>query len=102
MKYNLNKKSSNFCGVDVVWEIIDEMILKFYEAHDIKVSATIKKYMVDWRRGLPELAKWMKTVGWDVEYWSLPDVGDGSGPMAYGLDFDDSCPLFMEARLKYS
>ena len=86
----------------MLWEIIDEQIIKFCDAHDIKVGAVIKKYMIDHRRGLPELVKWMKSVGWEVDYWELPDLGDGLGPAAYGLDFDVNCPLFMEARLKYS
>lgn len=102
MKFNLNKKSSNHRGLDMIGHLIDEMVLKFCQEHDIKISVAIKKYMVDYRRGLPELVKWMKSVGWEVEYWSLSDLGDGSGPVAYGLDFNTDCTLFMEARLKYS
>lgn len=102
MKFNLNKKSSTGRSVDTVDAIILNMTIQFCQIHDIKCTAPVKRYMADHLRGLPRLVVWMKTLGWKVEYWSLPDSGDGGGPLAYGLDFDNTCPLFMEARLKYS
>ncbi len=102
MKFNLNKKTSNHRSMDMITELLDEMTLKFCEDYDMHPSLNIRKYLLDHRRGLQELIKWMNAIGWKVEYWQLPDLGDGSGPVAYGLDFNTDCPLFMEARLKYS
>ena len=102
MKYNLNKISSTRRESDTVDAILNNMIFQFCQLHDIRCTSPVKRYIGDPMRGLPRLVAWMKTLGWNVEYWSLPDAGDGNGPLAYGLDFENSCPLFMEARLKYS
>lgn len=98
----MHSKTSLGRGHDVVNSILENMIADFCSEHDVKITHTFKKYLADYRRGLPYLISWAKTKNWKVELWSLPDLGDGSGSAAYGLDFDDNCPLFMEARLKYS
>jgi hypothetical protein len=102
MKINLNNKSSLSRSKVVVIQVLDELITEFCKDHDIKLTVALGKYFSDIRRGLPPLIEWSKTRGWKVEMWSLPDMGDGNGPAAYGLEFDDNCTLFMEARLKYS
>lgn len=98
----MHSKTSLGRGHRVVDHILDNMIADFCREHDVKISTTFKKYLVDYRRGLPCLIEWAKTKNWKVKLWLLPDFGDGSGSAAYGLEFDDDCPLFMEARLKYS
>lgn len=102
MKCNLHSKTSLGRGYNVVSGILEQLIAEFCQEYDIKATNTFKKYLSDYHRGLPYLIKWAKSLGWKVELWSLPDFGDGTGSAAFGLDFDDSCLLFMEARLKYS
>jgi len=103
MKFNLVKKTSTRTSTRTLDAIIENLISEFCKDHDIIATYTVKKFLGDYKTGLPSVIAWASHQGWTVSMWTLPDdYVNSNGPLAYGLDFDDNCPYFMEARLKYS
>jgi hypothetical protein len=105
MKVNFNgetSKNNSWNGDELGW--FDALQEQFCEENDLNYeSNTVISFL--WQ---PEAAQamesWLRQWGYRVSYYEIPYMtrrGDDGRPVCYGLDFDDSCPKFIELRLKY-
>lgn len=104
MKINFNRPHSISLdydsGVNFRW--LNEYIKGFFEHHDLKHDGASDAFLKG-PRGVRVLADWIAAQGLQVSYWELDyRTGEDQPPLAYGLDFQDNCPKFIEAKLRYS
>lgn len=85
----------------IVW--LNKLFEEFAEEHDMIINTKVREWGRS-REGISYFIEWLRnTRGWQVRYWELPPVNHkDSEPMyvGYGLDIDDACPKFIEAKLK--
>ena len=77
---------------------------EFLVEHDIKSSNALWAWLKT-PDGIRYFGEWLRVQGWQVKYWELPPFADPANNgkikhLGYGLDFDDKCPRFIEAKLK--
>ncbi len=102
MKFNLNTRTSKERGnSDFIRALLQKFITEFCEEYDINNSNKASDNLRDYHGNLPMLIQWANSRGWSITTWELRNSNDNT-QYAYGLDFANDCPLFMEARLKYS
>lgn len=102
MKINLNFRTANSLRHEFASKLLEQFAAEFCEDHDIYPAQTTVADLKDYARLLPLLIDWAVSKGWKLTTWELRRPYGDNNLFAYGLEFDDSCPLFMEARLKYS
>lgn len=102
MRLNLTNFSSTKTPV---W--LNRMMRDCAEAHDIKFGNIFKEYCAT-PNGARTLARWLKDVGYRVEYWCIEPLIKPTTPynsktttyLGFGLEIDDACPMFVELKLK--
>jgi hypothetical protein len=102
MKFNLNTRTSRHkTRVEFVQTILNTLINEFCTEYDIYDSHKAYVDLKDYNGNLQMLVNWATSKGWLMSTWELRNSNDNT-LYAYGIDFDNECPYFMEARLKYS
>jgi hypothetical protein len=104
MKLNFNRPHSILLAYDseanVRW--LNWYIQGFLEHHDLKHDGASNAFLMS-PKGIRMLAEWIASQGLQVSYWEIDHrVKDDGLPLAYGLDFRDDCPHFIEAKLRHS
>jgi hypothetical protein len=102
MKINLNHRTCGTTRYTIADKILEKVAEEFCEEYDVYPSQNTIANLKDYTNLLPLLINFAVSKGWKITTWELPRPNNDSNLYAYGLDFDKDCPLFMEARLKYS
>lgn len=102
MKINLNPKNSTtferssedtYKRIRFYYKILN----LFCEEHDISGSEIIHTQP----NIVKMLTKWLFDQGWNVKYWQIDNFDNDQEPLcAWGIEFDDKCPKFIELKLK--
>lgn len=100
MKFNLNSRTSETKS-ELIHAILNSLVTEFCEEYDLYKSANASFDLKNYNGNLPMLVNWATAKGWLITTWELRNSNDNT-LYAYGLDFNNECPYFMEARLKYS
>lgn len=105
MRFNLNNRNSLLFGYQGAQQansvteqarFYTEACLAFCEDHDLEYHPGVHNYLNS-PLGADAMSAWLSGKGWRVEPWCInQEIGD---PLAWGLNFDDTCPRFTEARL---
>ncbi len=102
MKFNLNSRTSRQrYGGEFIRIVLNKFVTEFCDEYDIYDSHKVSDNLKDYSGNLSMLVQWANSKGWSITTWELRNSADNT-LYAYGLDFANDCPLFMEARLKYS
>lgn len=106
MRFNLNNKTSLLFGYDGTRQASEvteqarfyaEACLSFCRDHDMQYHSDAHTYLNS-PDGAQAMAGWLASKGWRVSAWRIDwELAD---PLAWGLNFEDRCPRFMEARLR--
>lgn len=106
MRFNLNKHSSvlfGYQGAKQAREVSDqarfyaEACLAFCDEHDLQYHSDTHTHLNS-PAGAEDMASWLSSKGWRVSAWRINwELAD---PLAWGLNFEDTCPRFTEARLR--
>lgn len=90
-----------------------ELIKRFAEAYDISTRSgtKVKSYLAT-PTGARTFATWMKSQGFQVEYWCLEPwirientyntQRKITEYLAFGIIVDDDCPRFVELKLRHA
>jgi len=110
MRFNLNNRTSllfGYRGERQAAEVTEqarfyaEACLAFCRDHDMEYHPRVHSYLHS-PDGAATMAGWLSGKGWRVEPWCVKEeIGDPQidDPLAWGLNFDNTCPRFTEARL---
>lgn len=104
MKINFNRPHSISLAYDSEHNFrwLNVYIKSFLEHHDLKHDGASDAFLKS-PKGVMMLCKWISSHGLDVQYWEIDHrVREDMPPIAYGLDFKDDCPKFIESKLRYS
>jgi hypothetical protein len=104
MKLNFNRAHSISLAYDsevnVRW--LNAYIKGFLEHHDLKHDGASDALLMS-PKGIKMLAEWIAASGVQVSYWEVDHrVKEDGPPIAFGLEFREDCPLFIEAKLRHS
>jgi len=102
MKINLHHGTLGIARYEFSNKLLEQLVAEFCEEYNIQPSDTTIYELKDYNKQLPILVNWAVSTGWKINTWELKRHPDNGNLFAYGLDFADDCPYFMEARLKYS
>jgi len=103
MKMNLY---SSVTGPNLSREkFINSLITDFAKEYDFDPSSPPRDinsvyFWITGPEGTRAIATWLSEIGWKVKYWELGPLPNGK-LLAYGFDFDNACPHFIAAKLKY-
>lgn len=103
MRFNLNRKTSLLFGYTQAKEVTEqarfytEACLAFCREHDIDYHAESHTFLNS-PSGAETMSAWLGSKGWRVTAWIFNR--EIEEPLAWGLNFDDDCPRFVEAKLK--
>lgn len=83
---------------------LEKVAIAFFDEHDIILSNNAWLWMRT-PEGCKTFVNWLRGLGWQVEYWELPmfaDPAKNGAPrhIGYGMEFNETCPMFVEAKLK--
>lgn len=84
-----------------------DMMREFAAEYDIKFGNVVKQYIAT-PSGARAFAAYLKAAGYRVEYWCLEplvtktsyDHGRVTNYLAFGFTIDESCPRFVELKLR--
>jgi len=104
MRVNLNSQTSvinSWNGGELRW--FDHLQAEFCRDHDLDTDSDhVISYL--WQPDAArDMAAWLRAKGHRANYYELSYKYNKAGvdrPICYGIEFDDSCPLFTELRLK--
>ena len=100
MKFNLNRSTSKtFDSRRNLPAWFKELCNNFADEHDINQATTGLSFLYS-PQGILELVNWMTNNGYEVSYWETSVKFNPEQPIAFGLDISNSCPKFVELRLK--
>lgn len=102
MKINLYKpKTPHSVGRQ---QFINSIYDRFACDHDLELYDKVDhnaRYFVESANGTEYIVIWLQSIGWKVRYWYIGPSYVGKD-IAYGFDFDETCPLYVEAMLRHS
>jgi hypothetical protein len=106
MKINFNgetSKNNSWDGEESLW--FDHLQEQFCDDNDLNYKHNVVVSFLWQPEAARAMESWLQERGYRASYYEIPFMtsrATDSRPVCYGLDFDDSCPLFTELRLKYS
>lgn len=102
MIVNFNCPSSSFfAGPIENWTWLYNLQERWLNAYDLKVDArSVHKFR--WSKcGVKHFAEWLRQASFKVEYWEIDYTDDNNEPIAYGIKFEDNCPMVCMEILKH-
>lgn len=87
----------------------EEMQREFAAEYDMRFGSTVKQYCAT-PPGARAFAAYLRSAGYRVDYWCLEplvtkkeyDNNKVTVYLAFGLAIDESCPRFIEKKLKFA
>ncbi len=104
MRINFNRAHSVSLAYDSETDFkwLNAFIKGFLEHYDLKHDGASNAFLLS-TNGIRMMGDWIATNGVQVSYWEIDHrVKEDGPPIAYGLDFQDDCPAFIEAKLRHS
>lgn len=104
MKINFNRPhSESLQSGEVRFGWLDAHLREFLRCHDLTIDTKTTDFIYS-PVGIKIVGEWLAaTTGMKVSYWEIDyRIREGAPPIAYGLDFCDDCPKFIEAKLRHT
>lgn len=101
MRVNFNPGTSKLTGGDMDDdpEWLQYLRGQFMESWDLDIE---DDSVVDWFysiEGTKAFLKWLRANDFAAKWWEI-QVSTGNAKLAWGIEFRDECPQFVEAKLK--
>lgn len=77
------------------------LIIDFLSDYDTHINSKTRSWALSYN-GSKCLCEWLKSKNWKVSWWALPPLYELTTEIyfAYGIEFEESCTLFTEYKLK--
>lgn len=107
MRINLNGSTSVTMGwhmdkPDPPWFV--HLTGRFCADYDMDFESQDVRVFLSSQQGIRILAHWLQEDGFRARYWEFDwrRNPDAHATIAYGIEFDDDCPKFVEVKLAHS
>ena len=78
---------------------LNNLYKRFGDAHEFNSCAYEVLDYIESPLGIKDIVNWLQELGWKVKFWQIGPKINGN-LIAYGFDFDENCPFFIEAMLR--